>query len=661
MKKYFVILFVLNLLFSHSVVADGFLKVSGKTIVNGQGNEFILRGMGLGGWMLPEGYMLQMSSFANAPWEIKKKIVEVVGVERADTFWTAYRKNFVQRKDIERLAQFGFNSVRLAMHYEFYIRDSAGTFVRVEQGFSITDSLLQWCADNHMYLILDLHAAPGGQSANNISDYNPSLPSLWASEKNKSMTVELWRMLAEHYKDQPWVGGYDILNEPAWDLPPDNKPLRDLSVAITTAIRTVDTTHIVFVEGNWYASDFNGMAPAWDDNMAWSFHKYWNTNDQSSLNNYVNIRNSTNRPLWLGESGENSNAWFTDCITLVEANNIGWAWWTIKKFGTITGPFSIPLNTEYSYLLRYWKGEVSQPSVEYAMKGLMGMANGLELEQCVYNKGVIDAMMRQPYDNTVRPFAANGIPGKLFATDYDYGKYSIAYRDVDYQSTNQGGSWNNGWIYRNDGVDIEKCSDVITNGYDVGHTGTGEYLTFTMDVQQSGNYTVTLRAAVNTTGGYVGISWDGQTQKVFPLAVTGGWQSWGNHSLGSMDLTAGNHHLRLNEFGGGFNLNYIDLSYAGPIVSVTDQMFPGQYALAQNYPNPFNPSTVIEFQIPFTSFVTLSVTDLLGREIMRLVDGMRNAGKHAVTFDATQVSSGIYFYTLQTDGFRETRKLSVMK
>ena len=641
--------------------AGGFLKVSGKSIVDGEGNNVLLRGMGLGGWMLPEGYMFQMSSFANAPWEIKNKVIDVLGAERADTFWNAFRKNFVQRKDIERLAQLGFNSVRLAMHYEFYIKDSATNFVKVDNGFTITDSLLQWCADNKVYLILDLHAAPGGQSANNISDYNPSLPSLWTSEKNKSMTVELWRMLAEHYKDQPWIGGYDILNEPAWDLPPDNKPLRDLSVAITTAIRSADTNHIVFVEGNWYATDFNGMTPAWDANMVWSFHKYWNSTDPSSINNYLNLRSNTHRPLWLGESGENSNAWFTDCIALLEANDIGWAWWTIKKVGTINGPFSIPVNAEYNYLLRYWKGEVSKPSADAAMKGLMGMAIGLELEQCVYNKGVIDAMMRQPYDNTVRPFSSNTIPGILFATDYDYGKYNIAYRDVDYQSTSQGSSWNNGWSYRNDGVDIEKCSDVVTNGYNVGFTGTGEYLTFSIDVQQSGKYDVMLRAAVNTAGGYVGTSWDGQTQKLFPLETTGGWQAWGNHSIGSVELTAGKHHLRLNEFFGGYNLNYVELTYTGPIASVAGQILPSEFALYQNFPNPFNPSTVIEYQIPVNSSVSLTISDLLGKEIAYLDEGEQTAGKHSITLNAADLASGIYFYTLKADRFRETRKLTVVK
>jgi endoglucanase len=199
---------LLIFLVSSIVHADGFLKVSGTVIVDGSGREFQLRGMGLGGWMLPEGYMFQMSAFANAPWEIKKKVIDVVGVQKADTFWAAFRKNFVQRKDVVRLAQHGFNSIRLPMHWEFYMNPD-GSFR--QEGFTVTDSLLQWCADSKLYLILDLHAAPGGQSANNISDYNPANPSLWQSETNKQMTIALWKELALRYKNEPWIGGYDIL------------------------------------------------------------------------------------------------------------------------------------------------------------------------------------------------------------------------------------------------------------------------------------------------------------------------------------------------------------------------------------------------------------------------------------------------------------------
>ncbi|MEW5798326.1 MAG: cellulase family glycosylhydrolase [Bacteroidota bacterium] len=662
---------VLIIFFSALSLSQGFLKVSGKNIVDKDGKEIILRGMGLGAWLLPEGYMLLTSGFADAFWQMKLKVADAVGAANADSFWTTYRKNFVQRKDIERLAQLGFNSVRLAMHWEHYMNGDGSW---KEYGFILTDSLLRQCADNKIYLILDLHAAPGGQSANNISDYNPAFLSLWESEANKLATVRLWKKIAERYNDEPWIGGYDILNEPAWDLPPNNKPLRDLYVMITDSIRSVDKNHIIFVEGNWYATDFSGLTPAWDANMVWSFHKYWNSNDAGAISSYVNLRNNTNRPLWLGESGENSNAWFTDCISLLESNNIGWSWWTLKKFETVVGPFSVPVTPEYDALLKYWKGQGAKPSVANAMKGLMGMTEGLKLENCVYHPDVIDAMFRQVYDATTKPFTTNSVPGKIFAVNYDLGRHGIAYKDMQYTNTNNATTWNNGWVYRNDGVDIEKCSDAVTNGYNVGWTETGEFLFYTVDVQQSGKYSISLRVAANDAGGYVGMSWDGKDQVIVPIATTGGWQLWQTQKVSDVDLTAGKHSVRLILYFGGFNLNYFDCVYTGPLSVRDEKNIPTEYALEQNFPNPFNPSTTIQFQIPLNpplqrgnppqaegGFVSLKVFDLLGKEVATLVNEEKIPGTYSVVFNADDFPSGIYFYTLHAGNFVSTKKLMLVK
>lgn len=641
--------------------AQGFLKVSGTKIVNENNEEVILRGMGLGGWHVPEGYMFGMSSFANAAWEIRNKIVEVVGPQNTDTFFTAFRANFVTRKDIERLAQLGFNSVRMPMHFEFFVKQSAPD-VWIESGFVVMDSLLRWCGDNKIYLILDLHAAPGGQSANNISDYNPALPSLWDLESNKTLTVALWKKLAQRYVNEPWIGGYDILNEPAWNLGTGNVPLRSLYISITNAIRQVDTMHIIFAEGNWYATDFNGLTPAWDKNLVYSFHKYWNTNDAGSINYLLALRTAENRPLWLGESGENSNPWFTDCISLMESNKIGWSWWTLKKFDAIAGPYSVPNTTEYNTLLQYWKGQTSKPSVAVAKKGLMDMAEGLKLQNCVFRSDVVDALIRQPFETTNKPFADNIIPGKIFAVNYDLGKNLSAYKDNDFQNNqNNGAAWNSGWTFRNDGVDIEKCSDAITNGYNVGWTGSGEYLTFTVTVQQDGKYNFAARLSAPSTGGSIGVGVDGGALTVVNVLATGGYQSWGTQSIGKYDLTAGTHVIKTAFFFGGFNVNYFDVTYVGAM-SVNDlQVSPKEFALEQNYPNPFNPKTKIDYAIQSSSHVSLSVFDLLGKQIATVVNKKQESGNYSVYFDASNVPSGVYYYELRAGNFVETKKMIVLK
>ena len=605
--------------------------------------------------------MFGMSGFANAAWEIRSKIVEVVGPQNVDTFFTAFRANFVTRKDIERLAQLGFNSVRMPMHFQFFVTQSQPN-VWLESGFVVMDSLLRWCGDNKIYLILDLHAAPGGQSANNISDYNPALPSLWDLESNKTLTIALWKKLAERYAKEPWIGGYDILNEPAWNLGTVNEPLRSLYLSITSAIRQVDTTHIIFVEGNWYATDFNGLTPPWDNNMVYSFHKYWNATDVGSINYLLSLRTSTNRPLWLGESGENSNTWFTDCISLMEINKIGWSWWTLKKFDAIAGPFSVPHTTEYTALLNYWNGQAAKPTVAAAMKGLMGMAEGLKLQNCTFRPDVVDAMIRQPFETTNKPFAGNVVPGKIFAVNYDIGKNLSAYKDNDYQNLNNPyTAWNNGWSYRNDGVDIEKCSDAITNGYNVGWTASGEYLTFTINVLQDGKYNIAARLAAPNTGGSIGVGFDNNPLTVVSVLATGGYQSWGTQSLGKYDLTAGTHVLKTVFFFGGFNVNLFDLTYVGPMSAPEEMAVPIQYSLEQNYPNPFNPATLIRYSVQTATHVTLNVYDVLGKHIATLVDKQQNPGNYSMIFDAINIPSGVYYYRLRAGSFVESKKMTVMK
>jgi hypothetical protein len=88
---------------------------------------------------------------------------------------------------------------------------------------------------------------------------------------------------------------------------------------------------------------------------------------------------------------------------------------------------------------------------------------------------------------------------------------------------------------------------------------------------------------------------------------------------------------------------------------------PATFSLHQNYPNPFNPATNIKFQIPISSFVTLRVFDLLGREVATLVNEEMRPGSYERTFDASGLSSGIYFYRLRAGSFVETKKLVVLK
>src|SRR5215218_8351452 len=214
-------LLLIFLLISINAMTQGFLRADGKRIVNEKGENILLRGMGLGGWMLQEGYMLRVSGQGQQH-KIRARITELVGETKTQEFYNAWLANHTRKIDIDSMARWGFNSVRLPIHYNLYTlpveqEPVAGQNTWLEKGFKMTDDLLQWCKANKIYLILDLHAAPGGQGNDlNISDRDPSKPSLWQSEENQQKTIALWRKLAERYKNEAWIGGYDIINEPNW-------------------------------------------------------------------------------------------------------------------------------------------------------------------------------------------------------------------------------------------------------------------------------------------------------------------------------------------------------------------------------------------------------------------------------------------------------------
>ncbi len=551
--------------------AQGFLDVQGKYIVNERGERVILRGMGLGGWMLQEGYMLRMPGDGQQH-RIRARIEEVIGKEKTREFYDGWLRNHTTRADIDSMKAWGFNSVRLPMHYNLYtlpVEDEPvkGRNTWLEKGFAMTDSLLAWCKANRMYLILDLHAAPGGQGNDfNISDRDPGKPSLWDSKENREKMIALWRKLAQRYADEPWIGAYDIINEPNWGFAdpedknglkePHNGPLKKLMVDITRAIREVDKKHIIIIEGNGWGNNYNGILPAWDPKMVLSFHKYWNFNNQESIRHFIKLRDQYNIPLWLGETGENSNTWFTEAIRLVESNGIGWCWWPLKKMG-FNNPLEIEVTPGYQDLLNYWAGKGPRPAAGRAYNAMMQMAENTRLENCIIHYDVIDAMFRQVASRDAIPFKPHRVTGEIRAVDYDLGPNGAAYFDNDtsehYVSTGTGRTgWNSGRTYRNDGVDIEQGNK--SGEYFVTKTEAGEWLQYTVASDAPGRYTIKLRVSAAQPGGKLSVAVNGRGIQAADAPSTGGEENWKDINVENVPLKEGLNQVRIRIENGGFNL-----------------------------------------------------------------------------------------------------------
>jgi len=552
------------------------LKTQGQKIVNDKGENIQLRGLGLGGWMLQEGYMLKTADFAGPQYKIKEKIAELIGKEGMENFYEAYLKNGITKQDIDFSAQSGFNSIRLPMHYNLYTLPIENEKIKgqntwLEEGFKMTDDLLKWCKDNKIYLILDLHAAPGGQGNDvNISDNDKSKPSLWENEENQKKTIALWKKLAERYKDEPWIGGYDLINEPNINFTGknpngtdemSNAPLWKLQREITEAIRTVDKKHIIFLEGNGWGNNYNGLPQLWDDNLAFSFHKYWNYNDDETIQFALDLREKHNAPIWLGETGENSNVWFTELIQLLDKHNIGYAFWPMKKIDNIAGITNVKITPEYQKLLDYWKTGNEKPSKEFATKALMKIADNYKFSNTEIKKDVINAMFRQTKDGSTKPFKNHQAPGRIFATDYDLGRIGAAYSDKDYinlwvSDPAKRSEWNSGNQLRNDGVDIYKTSD---NLYYVGKTEAGEWLQYTINSKTDKIFNLNINYSSINNGKIRIEDASGKLLETVSLDSTGENESWKTASVKGISLKKGENKIRIIFESEGINLNYFEL------------------------------------------------------------------------------------------------------
>lgn len=254
-----------------------FLHTSGQDIVNEMGAKVFLKGVGIGNWLLPEGYMWKFGALGDRPRKIEKVVADLIGKEKAAHFWKTFRQNYITEADIKRIADLGFNSVRPALNSRLFLTEEENP-VYIEEGFQLLDSLVAWCRKYRLYVIIDMHGAPGGQTGANIDDSPNDIPELFISLKYQDQLVDLWVKIAKKYKDEPVVAAYDLLNEP---LPVNTGAadkykhlLEPLYKRITAAIRNVDPRHMITLEGFNWSNDWSLFTQPFDDNVFYQFHYY---------------------------------------------------------------------------------------------------------------------------------------------------------------------------------------------------------------------------------------------------------------------------------------------------------------------------------------------------------------------------------------------------
>ena len=319
---------------------DGYVHARDTHLVDGGGRRLLLQGVGLGNWLLPEGYMWRFGEGAESPRQIETLVERLLGPRRAATFWERFRDGFITEADIASIAGSGFDHVRLPINSRV-IQDLDGE--PVEAGYALIDRLIEWCRTHGLWVVLDLHGAPGGQTGTNIDDSPGGLPELFMSDRYRELTIRLWRDLATRYAGETVVLGYDLLNEPIPNEWQDvyGTELTTLYRELTAVIRAVDPDHLIMYEGSHWATNWSIFTEVWDENSCLQFHKYWSSPDVESIATFLEARDRLGLPIYMGEGGENTLEWIYAAFRMYEAHDIGWNLWTWKKIATVTSPVSI--------------------------------------------------------------------------------------------------------------------------------------------------------------------------------------------------------------------------------------------------------------------------------------------------------------------------------
>lgn len=386
------------LLLLPALASAQFVRVDGPRFLRPDGTPLHLKGTNLANWLVPEGYMWQFEDSGLAsPREIETLVELLLGPARAPQFWREFRDRYVTRDDIQFLARTGCNTLRVPLHYKFFLTPAS-------EGYALIDRLVGWSREAGLFLILDLHCAPGGQTGTNIDD-SLGYPWLFESPAAQDQFVQIWRDIARHYRDEPVILGYDLLNEPLpgfknWQhLRPKLEPLLRRAL---DAVREVDPNHVVVFTGAHWGSDFDVLGAPPAPNLSYTFHKYWQPPVRASIQPYLDFRAQHNVPIWVGESGENTDKWVAQFRQLLDAHDIGWTFWPYKKMGLTTGfvRFAPPVHWEkIQAYARARRGtdhveddQAHRPSAAEIEACFAELLRNIDLSRCEANRGYIEAL-----------------------------------------------------------------------------------------------------------------------------------------------------------------------------------------------------------------------------------------------------------------------------
>lgn len=316
--------------------ASKFVTVKGENLILPNGSKLYITGTNLGNWLNPEGYMFDFKK-TNCEWMINDMLCELAGPDFAREFWQGFKDNYITEADIAFIAKTGANTVRLPFNYKLFTREDYMGKNDETEGFRMIDKTIEWCRKHGLYLILDMHDCPGGQTGDNI-DNGYGFPWLFVSEASQQLFCEIWKSIANRYKDEPVILGYDLMNEPiatmfSKELQAElNAKLEGLYRQSIQAIREVDGNHIVLLGGAQWNSNFEPFHDwTFDDKLMYTCHRYGGEPTQAAIQGFINFRDKTQLPMYMGEIGHNTDQWQAEFCKTMKKANIGYTFWPYKK------------------------------------------------------------------------------------------------------------------------------------------------------------------------------------------------------------------------------------------------------------------------------------------------------------------------------------------
>lgn len=266
------------------------LTVKDGYIVNENGENIVLKGVNLGNWLLWETWMGFVPEYTEdwAYYDTLQVLIDRFGEEKTAEIVKTYEDNFITEEDISQIEKLGFNCIRVPFWYRNFMTEDLKWLSENHddnKGFQKLDWLISICEKYGIYVMLDLHGAPGGQSKNHCTG-KAGRNELYENENMMNATVELWSVIAERYKDNKTVCAYDLLNEPqnnggydgdySWSAESE-EAVSHTNKAYDTlykAIREIDKNHIISFEGVWSTTVLPNPQEMGYENLLYQLHLY---------------------------------------------------------------------------------------------------------------------------------------------------------------------------------------------------------------------------------------------------------------------------------------------------------------------------------------------------------------------------------------------------